>query len=202
MMVDDDDIGFRGAGSHLGHEAVVEARTLGPDAVLARRGDVGPERQVLGQVFHFGAVARLGVARPLVDQLDDAGVLARVDRGALLQRVEAVEAQVVPASFHIGRGERHAKRLAQDGEILEVDLLLEVLRAGGNEDALPAENRRNQVRERLSCARAGFGEQNAALVEDVGNGGRHFKLRGARLEAVERGGERAAGREDRRYASG
>ena len=64
VVVDDDDVRFGGALAHAGDEAVVVARALGADAVLGRRGDVAPERQIFGQVLDLGAVAGLGVLAP------------------------------------------------------------------------------------------------------------------------------------------
>ena len=71
----------------------------------------------------------------------------------------AVQAQIVGAALHVGRGERHAERVAQRRDVLEVDLLLEVLGAGGDQHALAAEDRGDEIGERLAGAGAGFGEQ-------------------------------------------
>ena len=70
VMIDDDDVGLRGALPHERHETVVEAGALPPDAVLGGCGDVGPERQILGQVLHFRAVTGLGRPRPFVDRFE------------------------------------------------------------------------------------------------------------------------------------
>ena len=97
-----------------------------PDAVLGRRRDVVPERQVFGQILDFGAIAGLGVPGPRVDCLDVVGVargsreLEAGSRGnRIAQGLEAVQAQIVPAALHVGGGERHAERLAQDGRSLK-----------------------------------------------------------------------------------
>ena len=78
------------------------------------------------------------------------------------------------------------QRLRQDRQILEVDLLLEVLRAGRDQDALPAEDGRHEVRHRLAGAGAGFGQQDAAVREDIGDAARHLALSVARLELIDR----------------
>jgi hypothetical protein len=44
MMIDDDEIGFRGTLAHFRDEAILVAGTLGADAVLAAGRDVFPER--------------------------------------------------------------------------------------------------------------------------------------------------------------
>ena len=119
-----------------------------------------------------------------------------MDRRPVFQRVEAMQAEVVAASFHVGRGEGHAERLFQDRQVLEIDLFLQVLGAGRDEDALARQDRRHEVGQRLAGARAGLGEEDAAIVEHVGDGGRHLELRRPRLEPVERDRQRTAGRED------
>ena len=70
VMVDDDDVGFGGALAHFRDEALGELGAVGADAVLAGRCDLAPERQIFRQIFHLGAIARLGVAAPFVDALD------------------------------------------------------------------------------------------------------------------------------------
>ena len=79
-----------------------------------------------------------------------------------------MQAQVVRAPLHAGRGERHAERIAQRRNVLEENLFLKVLRAGGDQDPLPAEDRGNQIRERLAGAGAGFGEQDARRFRGPG----------------------------------
>ena len=116
---------------------------------------------------------------------------------AVLERLEAMQAEVVPAALHVGGGERDAERVAQHRQILEEDLFLEVLGAGRDEDALAAQDRRHEVGEGLARAGAGLGQQHAAVGEDVGDRGGHLELAGARLEAVER--DATADRRARRW---
>jgi hypothetical protein len=77
------------------------------------------------------------------------------------------------------------------GNVLEVDLLLEILGAGGDQHALPAEDRRHEVGERLAGAGARFREQHAAVLERVGHGAGHRPLPRARLELIDRPCERS-----------
>ena len=91
--------------------------------------------------------------------------------GRLVQPIEAVQAQVVRAPLHAGRGERHREGIAQRRDILEENLFLKVLGARGDEDPVPAQYRGNEVRERLSRAGARFGQKNAPGLEDFGHGG-------------------------------
>src|SRR4051794_13339638 len=196
MMVDDDEVGFSGALPHARDEAVIEARALAPQAVLAGGRDLRPERKILGQVIHLGAIAGLGLARPVVDHLDRDGILARSDRRAVAQRVELVQAEIIATSFHVRGGERYAKRVAENREVLEEDLLLQVLRAGRDENPVAAENRGDQIRERLASAGTRLGEEDAAVREHVRYRGGHGELRWTRFESLERSRQRAPWRED------
>src|SRR5207249_3534738 len=120
-----------------------------------------------------------------------------------VQLIEFVEAQVIGATLHVGGGERDAERLAQHGNILEKNLLLQILRAGRDEDALSAQDRGDQIGERLARAGARFGQQHAAGGERPRDGVGHFGLSGARLEFGQRARQQAVRREhggDRRYS--
>ena len=103
--------------------------------------------------------------------------------------IEPVQAQVVRAPLHVGRGERDAERVAQRRNVLEEDLLLQILGAGRDQHALAAEDRRDEVGERLAGAGAGFGEQDAAVARTTrATAAAISTCAGARLEV----GHRAA----------
>ena len=91
--------------------------------------------------------------------------------GRVVQPIQAMQAQVVRAPFHAGRGKRHAEGIAQRRNVLEENLLLQVLGARGDEDPVPAQYRGNEIRERLSSAGARFGQKNPSGFEDFGDGG-------------------------------
>ena len=107
-----------------------------------------------------------------------------------------MDAEVIRAPLHAGGGEWEAERVAQRGNVLEIDLLLQVLRAGGHEDALAAQDGGDEIGERLACAGARLGEEDAAVLEDPRDRRGHLHLPRARLEIGHRAGERPAGRED------
>ena len=158
VVIDDDDVGFGRTLAHAGHEAVVVARAVGAQARVRLGGDVAPERQVLRQFAQFRAVARLGALRPGVNDWEE-NAIARVNQSSrcgcapldpIAIELPAVETQVVRPAFHQRGGERDAERILQRGEVLEEDLLLEILGAGGDEDAVPAEDGGDQIGEGLS----------------------------------------------------
>jgi hypothetical protein len=97
-----------------------------------------------------------------------------------------VQAQVIAAPLHAGGLEWSAKGLPQKRKIFRVDLLLEILGAGGDEDPMSAQNRGYEIGERLSGSRTGFGEQDAATIENVGNSRCHLTLSLSRLEVRDR----------------
>ena len=153
VMIDDDDVRFRGALAHPRDVAVANLRTGAAEAVLGRRRDVAPERQIVRQLVDLRAIAGVGVLRPLLDQREvnrDSPRLAHAAPLPSLELFEAMQAQIVAAPLHVGRGERHAERARERRHVLRVDLFLQVLRARGDEHALPVEDGRNRGR-RASC---------------------------------------------------
>ena len=107
-----------------------------------------------------------------------------------------MEAEVVGAALHARGGKGYVEGLAQRRDVLEVDLLLEVLRAGRHEHALSAENRGNQVGERLAGAGAGLRQKHPARFELPCDGDGHVDLPGAALEVGHRTSQGTVGRED------
>jgi hypothetical protein len=95
-----------------------------------------------------------------------------------------VPAEIVRAPLHQRRGERHGERAGERRQILEEDLFLKILGSRGYEDALTAEDCRDQIGERLSGTGAGLAQQRAAVLDDVGHGGGHPPLAVARLVPV------------------
>ena len=101
------------------------------------------------------------------------------------QLIEPVQAQIIRTPLHVGGAEPHAERRQQRGQVLEVDLLLQVLGAGRDQHPLPIENRRHQVGERLAGAGPGLGEQHAAMLQRVRHRGGHGALTLARFEVID-----------------
>ena len=127
MVIDDDDVGRCGALPHPGDKAVVVPRTFHAEAGLGGRRHLVPEREIFRQVFELGAVAGLRSLRPLAH--DGQEHAARGPIGILAQLTEPMKAQIICAAFHACSGERHAKRIAQRRDVLEIDLFLEILGA-------------------------------------------------------------------------
>ena len=121
------------------------ARARRADAALGRGREIGPDRQVLGQVLEFRAVAGLRPLRPVADGRHRVRVGERHRHRVLAELIEAVQAEVVAPPLHVGRLERDAERRLQEREVLREDLFLERLGAGRDEDAAAAQDGRDEV---------------------------------------------------------
>jgi hypothetical protein len=107
------------------------------------------------------------------------------------ERIKAVEAEVVTPPLHICRREGNIERLTKDREVLEENLFLQRFRAGGNEDAMAAQNRGDEIGERLSGAGSGLDQQHAGFFEGADDRGGHVALGLTRFEDGQRPGETA-----------
>src|SRR5437763_5512082 len=129
MMVDDDHIRCGGALPHPRDEAVVVSRALDSEARLGGRRYIVPERKIFGQIFELGAIAGVGPSRPVANDrqkhvLTHSAVAQQA--GAVVgELVEPMETEIVRAPFHTGGGEWNAERTAENGQVFEVDLLLQ-----------------------------------------------------------------------------
>ena len=175
VVVDDDDVGLGGALAHPRDEAVVVAagtRCRGSSRLVAA---TSLQNGRSSGRSSSSARSPVSVSRrqSSIDRQDRSSsieprtrqVTLAVGAGAVAERLEAVQAQVVAAPLHAGRRERDVERLAQDRDVLEVDLFLEVLGAGRDQHPLAAEDGGHEVGERLAGAGARLGQQDAAVVE-------------------------------------
>ena len=86
--------------------------------------------------------------------------------------------------------------LLQERNVLEEELLLQVLGARGDHDALAGEQRGNQVGQRFAGARAGLDDQVALVGQRRFDGLGHFHLSRTELVIGVPLGERAVPREE------
>ncbi len=155
------------------------------------RVDLGPGGAGFGQRLDLGAVADFGGLLPLADDLEIGHFLQARQHRLLLGVVDLLAAGVVVAALHVADLQRPREMLLQERNVLEEELLLQILGAGGDHDALAREQRGNQVRQRLAGARAGFDDQVALVGQRRFHGLGHLHL--PRTELVVRMplGERA-----------
>ena len=151
VVVHDHDVGFQRALAHARHPAGVELRAGLADAVLAGGRDLAPEVDAVRQVLDLGAVAGLGRGRPVLDRAEERDLVEAAEAAGLAEGAEAEEAEVVrrgPSSTATLRS--RPERAGQERDVLGDELLLEVLGAGGDDDA-PAQLDRRQAGTRASC---------------------------------------------------
>ena len=110
-------------------------------------------------------------------------------------------AEVVGAALHVADAQAAEQRF-EKGNVAEVELVLQGLGAGGDDDALAGAQGGEQVGEGLAGAGACFDDEMAALGECALDGFGHFQLAGAVLVGQRRACEDAAGGERTRGASG
>ncbi len=108
-------------------------------------------------------------------------------------------AEVVGAALHVADLQRPEDRF-EEGHVLEEELLLQVLGAGGDDDALVAlareAERGQQVGEGLAGAGAGLDDEVAFVGEGLLDGAGHLILTLAVLEGERGAREHAAGGEE------
>ena len=93
---------------------------------------------------------------------------------------QLVAAQIVGAALHVADAERAEQRF-KERNVAEVELVLEGLGSGGNDDALSCAEGGEQVGQGLSGSGACLDDQVATLREGPFDGFGHFELAGAIL---------------------
>ncbi len=193
VVVDDDDVRLGGRFTHARDEARGKHGAVPSEALLARRGHVGPKRQVIRQVVDFCAIARLGVARPLRDALEPGAIGRRQTGGRLAQPLQPVKAEIVGAPLHVCGAHVVSERAPKGRQVLVEDLVLKRTGARGNEHPPPGERCRHEIRECLACAGAGFRDERAAAVERARDFGGQRALPVTSFELIDGRGERPVG---------
>jgi hypothetical protein len=150
-------------------------------------------------VIELGAVAGFGGLFPVRNVVELVDFLEAVEDWVVSQRVELVAAEIVGAAFHVADLERTEKGF-EEGNVFEVELLLEIFGAGGDDDALVAlageAEGGKEVGEGLAGAGAGFDDEMALVFEGGLDGSGHVVLAAAMLEGEGGVGEDAAGGEE------
>ena len=98
--------------------------------------------------------------------------------GWLRRAYELVAAEIVGAALHVADAQVAEKRF-EKGNVAEVELVLERLGAGGDDDALAGAQGGQQIGEGFAGAGAGFDDEVAAFGERAFDGLGHFQLAGA-----------------------
>ena len=185
MMIHDDHVGSQRFLACVHHEALVEVCALAAKAIFTGRRDVAPNRSGLGHVGEFALVSGGRGTSKGLDALQISYVRARRKHAARGGALEVVMADVVAAALEQRDGDRHFQRFAHEREIALKKLILQRLRAGGNDHLAARQQRRNEVGEGLAGARARFGDQLTLRVDGVRDCLRHRELLRARAKSGE-----------------
>jgi hypothetical protein len=115
--------------------------------------------------------------------------------------VEALAAQVVLPPFEHGAADVASERRGGGRDVLCEKLLLQSLRGGGDDDALPRGQRRHDVGKTFSRACSRLGKEVLPTLESLLDGLRKLRLFGPRLEARECAREGPGRSEERPHAT-
>jgi hypothetical protein len=197
VMVDDDDVGLQRGLARLQHEAVAVERAFGAEAVVARRSDERPDRGVLRNVGELPAITGGGRAREGNDLRQVPRIVAREEPPVGFRPREMVMAHVVRPALEQRERDRCLQRVAHQRQVALEELVLQRLRAGGDDDLAAVQESGHEIRERLAGSRAGLGDQRGTTLDRVGDGVRHRQLLRTEAKAGKRAGEETALAEDR-----
>ncbi|EWS55532.1 hypothetical protein X551_01635 [Methylibium sp. T29] len=194
VVVDHHQVGRHRLAAGLHHVAAAVFRAFAAEAVLARRGHQRDHRRALVQAFELGQVAAHGALRPLLDLRQRARRIAVGQRRRLPGQHQPLQAQVAAASLQQGHADRQGQHLAQPRQIAQEKLVLQALGRGADQRAMPGQQRRDQVGERLADACAGLGHQHLARIDRIGHGCGELQLGAAlavlRISPLQRTAER------------
>ena len=202
VVVDDDDVRRQRPALHFRDEAAFELGALLAGAELAAGVHLGPGRGGFRERLDLGPVTGFGVLFPLADDLEIGNLFEPGEDRLPLGVVDLLAAGVVGPALHVGDAQLVGEVLLQERNVFEEQLFLQVLGAGGDDDALAGENGGDQIGERFTGARAGFDQQVLAFVDSRFDGLGHFQLAGAELVVRMPFGESSAGREKTTRAHG
>src|ERR1700682_5585285 len=142
MMIYDDQIRFFGALLHSGYETLLKFRTFLPRAGIAPRVDSRPQLRIVGQKRELGAVSRFGQLGPLLNLPEGIHLFHALEDGLLGNLMQFRAAQKVGPPLHHRDFQLRGEVLLQKWNIFLIELLLQGLSGGGNDDATPAADRR------------------------------------------------------------
>jgi hypothetical protein len=181
VVVDHDEVGLLGLPAQPVDEALLVKLARLAVALLGRGGDLGPRRVVGGHPRDVGAVARLGDLGPLLDLLEQDGLVAGPKQDLVAPALHPELAQVVASPLEVHRlegplGVALGEELLQEGDVLEEYLLLEGLRRRGHDDPLAAQERGDEVGQGLARARGRLDDRPAARAQRLLDRRRHLDL--------------------------
>src|SRR5207302_10041774 len=104
------------------------------------------------------AVTALGCRLPFCNLPVLLDLLQAVEHRLAGKVIKFLPAEIIVAPFHVADAQL-AQMLLQERNVLEVELLLQVLGASGDDDALAAANDRKKISQGFARARSGLYDQ-------------------------------------------
>ncbi len=112
---------------------------------------------------------------PVANDLEIGDFFEAFEHGLFFGVVNFLAAGVIGAALHVTSAQR-AEVLFKEGNVLEEELLLKILGAGGDDHALAGKNRGDQIGQRLAGAGASLDDQVLFIGERGLDGFGHFEL--------------------------
>jgi hypothetical protein len=193
-VVDDHEVGVRGAFARRLGEARRDERAAAAGAAVRTDGELGPERRRRFE-RELRPVAGLGLVQERLHRLPRLGV-APVGEEKRLEALQGTPAEVVRAPLQDADVDLGAERGRRDRHVLVEQLLLERLRRRRDHHALPRGERRHEIGEALPHPGPGLGDEVLARRERPLDRLGERCLLGARLVAGQGASEGPAGAED------
>ena len=168
---------------HFGEKAALELLALLAGAKVAPRIQLLPRGAGFGQRLDLGAVARGGGLLPLADDLKIGDLFQAAEHRFAVGIIDLLPAGEIRTAFHITDLKGPVEMLLQKRNIFVEELLLQVLRSGGDHHALARKQRGNKIRESLAGSRAGVHQQLLLLRQRGFHRLRHVEFALAELVA-------------------
>ena len=165
---------------HFGNEAAVKRTAFLAQAGFGAGVELGPQRARFGQRRQFSAIASLRCLLPGSYGAVLLNFLETAEHGLVSQVVEFFSAEIIAPPLHVADAQLAVaiwiERLLQERNVFVEKLLLQILGAGGNQDALAGPDHGHQIGKSLPRTGARFDDKVAFLLECLLDCLRHLQL--------------------------
>ena len=196
MVIDHHHVGSHGVASRREDEAVLVMRAVLAEAVVARRGDHRPHRRAFGHPGTLRFVAGARDLREAADALRVHDVLAGQETAFVERPFKVVMAKVIRPPLEESDLDRRPQHVAHGGQVAPVELVLQGLGAGRDDDLTARKKGRHKVGEGLAGARPGFGDEHRVVLQCGGDTLGHLELLRAHPVTRNAAGKQSVGGKD------
>ena len=197
MMVHDQDLARVRGFPQGGQVTLLVMGTAAPDAVLGNGRDAPPVLRRSPESPNLVAISSFGLLRPGGNP-PEIGAAPGIEFQVpfRLEFLPLQTAEIVLPSLHAGHRDPASQNALELGQILVEELVLKVLGRRRDNDPLPAEQRRDEIGERLSDAGSRLDHQRTVSMQRLFDARRHLYLSGPVFEAGQRFGQHPVGAEE------